>query len=52
VPLDARAFSYYDTQARKWRATAGDFDILVGSSSSNIELRGRASLQRSLSLIE
>jgi beta-glucosidase len=48
VPLDARAFSYYDVKARKWRADAGTFDVLVGSSSAQVELRGQAPLARSL----
>lgn len=48
VPLDARAFSYYDVKAKKWRADAGTFGILVGSSSAKIELEGQAKLPRSL----
>jgi beta-glucosidase len=44
IPLDARAFSYYDVQAKKWRAHAGDYGILVGSSSRQIELEGTARL--------
>lgn len=44
VPLDARAFMYYDVKAKKWRADAGTFDILVGSSSARIEAQGAISL--------
>lgn len=44
VPLDARAFMYYDVQAKKWRADAGTFGILVGSSSAKIEARGEVVL--------
>ncbi len=44
VPLDTRALSYYDVNAKQWRAEAGDYDVLVGHSSAQIELRGRLSL--------
>jgi beta-glucosidase len=49
VPLDARAFAYYDVQSKQWRAEAGAFGILVGSSAAQIELRGEAILARRLS---
>jgi beta-glucosidase len=42
VLLDWRAFSYYDAAAKHWRADPGDFHILVGRSSEQIELRGTA----------
>jgi beta-glucosidase len=45
VTLDARAFSYYDTDAKRWRTDPGDFDILVGRSSEQIELRGKATVK-------
>jgi beta-glucosidase len=45
VALDARAFSYYDTDAKRWRTDPGDFDILVGRSSEQIELRGKATVK-------
>jgi beta-glucosidase len=41
VTLDARSLSYYDADARGWRAEPGDYDVLVGRSSQQIELRGR-----------
>ncbi len=44
VRLDGRAFSYYDAAAKRWRLDPGDFDILVGRSSAQIELRGKATL--------
>jgi beta-glucosidase len=50
ISLDRRAFSYYDAKAKRWRADAGTFGVLVGSSSAQIELRGEAKLQRSLEL--
>lgn len=44
VTLDERAFSYYDTNAKKWQFEPGDFDVLVGHSSQNIELRGKLAI--------
>jgi beta-glucosidase len=44
VRLNGRAFSYYDTAARRWRFDPGDFDILIGRSSEQIELRGKVRL--------
>jgi beta-glucosidase len=41
VPLDQRALSYYDVTAKRWRAEPGDFNVLVGRSSEQIELRGK-----------
>jgi beta-glucosidase len=47
IELDRRSFSYYDAQAKQWRAAPGDFDVLVGRSSEQIELRGKVTLQAS-----
>ena len=44
VTLDSRALSYYDVGAKQWRADPGDFDVLVGRSSEQIELRGKLTL--------
>ncbi|MFL6256678.1 MAG: beta-glucosidase family protein [Pyrinomonadaceae bacterium] len=44
VRLDGRAFSFYDAAAHRWRLDPGDFDILVGRSSEQIELRGKVTL--------
>jgi len=41
VPLDSRAFSYYDVNGKRWRTDPGDFDIYIGHSSEDIELRGK-----------
>jgi beta-glucosidase len=41
VRLDRRSLSYYDAASKQWRAEPGDFDILVGRSSEQIELRGQ-----------
>ena len=40
VTLDVRALSYYDANEKQWRANAGEFGVLVGRSSDQIELRG------------
>jgi beta-glucosidase len=41
VMLNQRALSYYDADGKQWRAEPGDFEVLVGSSSAQIELRGK-----------
>jgi len=47
LKLDQRALSYYDVQSKQWRVDPGDFEVLVGSSSEDIRLRGRLSLAES-----
>jgi beta-glucosidase len=44
--LDRRAFSFYDVQKKEWSAEPGDFTILVGGSSDNIQLEGKLTLTR------
>ncbi len=44
--LERRAFSFYDVQKKDWNAEPGDFEILVGSSSDNIQLQGKFTLAR------
>ena len=44
VTLSARSFSYYDVNAKKWRADSGEYQILVGRSSQDIQLRGTVTL--------
>ncbi|MDT7778301.1 MAG: beta-glucosidase [Acidobacteriota bacterium] len=46
ITLDRRALSYYDVGAKAWRAEPGDFDVMVGRSSAEIELRGKLKLER------
>ena len=45
VTLDQRAFAYFDVNSKNWRAAAGDYDILIGRSSANIVLNGKANLK-------
>ncbi len=47
VTLDRRAFSYYDAATRQWRADPGDFNVLVGRSSQDIELHSSVTLDES-----
>jgi beta-glucosidase len=39
IPLDNRALAYYDPAQASWVSEAGDFKILVGSSSKDIRLQ-------------
>lgn len=48
IPLDARAFTYYDTAAKHWHADAGTYHLSVGRSSSEIVLQGDAALDTPL----
>ena len=38
IPLCCSAFSYYDTESHSWKVDAGQYKILVGSSSCDIRL--------------
>ena len=44
VALDDRALSYYDVNTKQWRAEPGSFDVLVGHSAEEIELKGNLTL--------
>lgn len=46
--LDARSFSYFDVKSAAWRADAGDYDLLLGDSSQDIQQRVRIQLARPL----
>jgi beta-glucosidase len=45
VLLDSRAFAYYDVNTKSWKTDPGRYDILVGSSSQKIELKGLVTLK-------
>jgi beta-glucosidase len=45
VSLTRRSLSYYDVAGKAWRADPGEFQVLVGSSSAQIELRGVFTLE-------
>jgi beta-glucosidase len=44
VTLDGRSLSYYDPQSKRWTAEPHDYDVLVGRSVNEIELKGKLSL--------
>ena len=44
ILIDGRALSYYDVDAKQWRAEPGTFEVLVGRSSAQIELRAKLNL--------
>jgi beta-glucosidase len=48
VPLNARAFTFYDEKAEQWRAEAGTYGVLVGSSSERIELSGELKIDKTM----
>jgi beta-glucosidase len=48
IPLDARSFAYYDVNGKHWRAEKGAYEVLVGSSSEQIELKGNLTLAAEL----
>ncbi len=43
--LDARALAFYDPEQGAWVAEAGEFEVLVGSSSRDIRARGAFALR-------
>jgi beta-glucosidase len=49
IPLDARAFAFYDPARRGWVAEPGAFTILVGSSSRDLRLQGEFQLAAAVS---
>jgi hypothetical protein len=50
VPLDARAFAYYDVAARAWRADAGSYRVELGRSSEDVVASASVRLARKLTL--
>ncbi|WP_152393681.1 glycoside hydrolase family 3 C-terminal domain-containing protein [Paenibacillus guangzhouensis] len=43
--LDRRAFAYYNVELKDWHVETGDFDILIGKSSRQIELEQRIHIE-------
>ncbi len=50
IPLDFRAFAYYDPAYHQWITEDGEFDILVGSSSADIRGQATVTLECTLEL--
>jgi beta-glucosidase len=48
IPLDTRAFAYFDAGQKQWRAPAGTYGVLVGDSSDGIRVRGEVRLDEAL----
>jgi beta-glucosidase len=46
VPLDARAFTWYDEKAFAWHADAGSFTVHVSRSSADAQLEGKITLSQ------
>ena len=46
IRLDARDFSIYDSERQSWYLEGGEFEILVGSASNQIELSARISVKK------
>ncbi len=47
IPLDARAFSYWDVKTHGWKVAPGEYAVEVGSSSRDIRLKGRMTVELS-----
>ena len=50
IPLDWRAFAYYDPARHQWITEDGQFDILVGASSADIRCQANVVLQCTMEL--
>jgi beta-glucosidase len=50
IPLNARAFTYYDVDGKQWHADADNFNILVGRSVEDIQLQGKVKLSSAIDL--
>jgi beta-glucosidase len=50
IPLDFRAFAYYDPAYRQWVTEDGQFDILIGASTADIRSTVTVTLQSTLQL--
>jgi len=43
--IDEKALSFFDPVKKNWIAESGEFEILIGSSSDNIKLKEKFTLQ-------
>ena len=50
VPLDARAFTYYDIASRSWRADSGAYRVELGQSAEQVVASAAMRLRRDLRL--
>jgi beta-glucosidase len=51
IDLGSRSFAHYDTSAHRWKVDRGDFDIFVGRSIDDIQLKQNVSLSESRAAI-
>jgi len=52
ITLTARNFSYWDINTKSWKIRQGSYEILVGSSASNIHLRTTIMLEQVPGVLE
>lgn len=45
VPLDDKAFRYFNVKTNRWEVEGGEYEILVGASSADIRLRAAVSVE-------
>ena len=50
LPLEARAFAYFDVAGQRWRADRGTYHVLIGESSEQIALSGAVRLDQSITV--
>ena len=50
IPLNFRAFAYFDPAHNQWVTESGQFDILIGASSADIRGRATVTVQSTLQL--
>jgi beta-glucosidase len=48
LPLDMRSFAYYDAAAKRWRADAGTYQVLIGESTQQIRLSATLTLPHAI----
>jgi beta-glucosidase len=52
VPLGPPSFAFYDVKEKDWLAEKGVYDVLVGSSSAQIELTGKITLGKDATIVD
>jgi len=50
ITLDGRAFACYDVTAKRWHSNPGNYSVLIGRSSEDVQLRSTINLSNELSL--
>ncbi len=48
MKLDPRSFSFFDVKAGAWHADAGDYELLLGDSSADIQQKAAIHLAQPL----